>query len=189
VFPTRHFRHSAIYVNRSSGISRPQDLVGKTIGEFATYGHDGGIWPKGILADEYGVTPAQSRWVIGGTDWWMPPFGFIPFVHPDDVDVELTPEGKQLGPMLEAGEIDALISAVVPGCVMAGSPQVAQLFPDYETVEREYYRELLGDDWWPYGMEANRKAIDTLMRYSFEQGPSKRRLVCEDIFAEQLLDT
>jgi 4,5-dihydroxyphthalate decarboxylase len=140
VFPNRHFRHSAIYVNTSSGIKEPKDLVGKTIGEFATYGHDAGIWPKGILADDYGVTPDQSRWVIGGTDWFMPPLDFIPFTHPDDVEVELTPEGKTLGSMLESGEIDALISAVVPQCVLNGSPDVAHLFPDYPTVERDYFK-------------------------------------------------
>jgi hypothetical protein len=42
------------------------------------------------------------------------------------------PEGKALGPMLEAGEIDAFISAVVPQCVLNDSPKVARLFPDYE---------------------------------------------------------
>ena len=33
-------------------------------------------------------------------------------------------------------------------------------------------RRLLGDDWWPYGMEANRKAVDAFLRYHFEQGLS-----------------
>jgi 4,5-dihydroxyphthalate decarboxylase len=256
VFPNRHFRHSAIYVNVESGIKEPADLVGKTIGEFATYGHDAGIWPKGILADDYGVTPDQSRWIVGGTDWFMPPFDFIPFIEPDGVDIEVTPPGKQLGAMLDSGEIDALISAVVPQCVMQGSSNVAQLFPDYHAVERDYFkrtgifpimhtvvvkrdllaqnpglaaklldafsssrdialgsyergrmehqmsvmppwfnhlyeanRMLLGEDWWPYGVAANRKNIDTFLRYTFEQGLSKRRLTCEDIFVSELLDT
>lgn len=55
VFPARHFRHSAVFVNTSSGIDKPQDLAGKTIGEFAMYGTDAGVWPKGILSDDYGV--------------------------------------------------------------------------------------------------------------------------------------
>ncbi|MEJ7665059.1 MAG: hypothetical protein WKG07_38835 [Hymenobacter sp.] len=57
VFPNRFFRHSAIFVNKASGIEKPADLAGKTIGEFGMYGHDAGIWPKGILADDFGVTP------------------------------------------------------------------------------------------------------------------------------------
>jgi hypothetical protein len=35
VFPNRCFRHSAIYVNTASGIKKPEDLAGKTVGEFA----------------------------------------------------------------------------------------------------------------------------------------------------------
>ncbi|MEU9336526.1 4,5-dihydroxyphthalate decarboxylase [Streptomyces sp. NPDC048290] len=139
IFPNRNFRHSAIFVNTDSGIKHPTDLIGKTVGEFATYGHDAGLWPKGVLSDDYGVTPDQCRWVVGGADWPMEPFDFVPFVYPPDVEVVRAPAGKALGPMLEAGEIDAMISALVPRCVREGSPKVARLFPDYETVEREYY--------------------------------------------------
>ncbi len=48
-------------------------------------------------------------------------------------------------------------------------------------------RDLLGDDWWPYGLEANRKALDACLRYHFEQGITKRRLTIEEIFAPQFL--
>lgn len=140
VFLARQFRHSAIFVNTASGIERPQDLAGRTIGEFATYGHDAGVWAKGILSDEFGVTPEQSRWVVGGFDWPMAPFDFVPQPHPANVDVTWAPEGKALGPMLEAGEVDAFISADAPRCVLDGSPKVARLFPDYVPVERDYYR-------------------------------------------------
>ena len=50
-------------------------------------------------------------------------------------------------------------------------------------------RDLLGDDWWPYGIEANRKALDTCLRYHFEQGITKRRLSIEEIFVPELLAT
>jgi hypothetical protein len=256
VFPNRMFRHSAIYVNTASGIEKPADLAGKVVGEFALYGHDAGVWPKGILSDNYGVTPDQCRWVVGGLDWPMRPINFVPLLHPADVEVTAVPDGKNLGGMLEAGEIDALISAHAPRCVLDNSPRVARLFPDYKQAERDYYqrtgifpimhtvavrkdliarrpdlaltlyrgfceakdaaiegyvkslvdsninsmlpwigqlieedRRLLGDDWWPYGMAANRKAVDTFLRYHFEQGLSKRWLACEDIFIPELLGT
>ena len=48
---------------------------------------------------------------------------------------------------------------------------------------------LLGNDWWPYGLAANRKAVDAFLRYHFEQGLSKQRLTCEDIFVRALLQT
>ena len=140
VFPNRAFRHSAVYVNASSGIEAPQDLAGKTIGEFATYGHDAGFWPKGILADDFGLRPEQSRWIVGGLDFPMPPVDFIPFIRPPGVDVTRAPDGTDLGVLLEKGEIDALVSADVPQSMLNRSPNVRQLFPDYKRVEQDYYR-------------------------------------------------
>ena len=57
-------RHGAIYISRNSGIEKPQNLAGKRIGELALYGHDAGVIPKGILSDDFGVKPEQSRWVL-----------------------------------------------------------------------------------------------------------------------------
>ena len=56
-----------------------------------------------------------------------------------NVDVHDIPKGKELGAMLEAGEIDALISADNPKCIIEQSPRVGRLFQDYTTVEAEYY--------------------------------------------------
>jgi len=50
-------------------------------------------------------------------------------------------------------------------------------------------REVFPEDWWPYGVKANRTAVDTLLRYQWEQGVTKRQLRCEDIFVPELLDT
>ena len=50
-------------------------------------------------------------------------------------------------------------------------------------------RGLLGDDWWPYGIGANRAAIDAVLRYHHEQGLTKTRLRAEDVFVDYLLDT
>lgn len=256
IFLARQFRHSAIFVNTSAGIESPHDLVGKTIGEFAIYGHDAGVNAKGMLADEYGFTPDQCRWVIGGFDYPIAPFDFVTQPHPDNVEVVRAPQGAALGPMLEAGEIDALITADVPRCVIEGSPRVARLFPNYRAVETDYYhrtkifpimhtvvirRDLLaqhpelaasvyqafcqskdvvlqryqngrvlnhldemmpwisqlcdqnialfGNDWWPYGLAANRKAVEAFLRWHHEQGLSSHHRRCEEIFVPELLDT
>lgn len=255
VFPARVFRHSSVFVNTAAGITSPMDLAGKRVGEFGTYGQDSGIWAKGILADEYGFDPAASRWVIGGLDQPMPPFDFTTLIRPDGVEID-TVEDRALGDMLERGEIDALFTSNVPQCVLDGSPQVARLFGDYETVERDWYqrtgifpmmhtlvarrdlitqtpglaqqiyeafdhakdiatdryrhsrrlyqvtsmlpwtnqlfeenRALMGEDWWPYGLSANRIALETFTRFHHEQGLSSRQWALEDIFAPELLDT
>lgn len=255
IFPNRNFRHSAVFVNTAAGIETPQDLVGRAIGEFALFGHDPGVWMKGIFSDEYGLTPQQSRWVVGGTDHPIPAFDWIPQPVPDDVEVRHAADGQTLAAMLEFGEIDALISVDVPQALLDGSNRIARLYPDYEAVERDYYRRtgifpamhiiavprelatrddlmtsiyhafcqakasveqkyrdgalkqhmgvvtpwfsklfednraLLGEDWWPYGLDANRTMVDTFLRYHHEQGLSQRLLTSEDIFVPALLDT
>lgn len=140
VFPNRTFRHGAIYVNKASGIVRPQDLVGKRIGELALYGHDAGVMPKGVLSDEYGVRPEQSRWIVGGIDFPMDPIDFVPHPAPAGVRIEWAGKDVDLGQMLDAGKIDALISADIPRCVLEGSPRVGRLFENYQELERDYYR-------------------------------------------------
>lgn len=50
--------------------------------------------------------------------------------------------------------------------------------------EAEWTREVMGPDPWPYGVEANRKTIEALLRYHFDQGLSRRHLKIEDIFAK-----
>jgi 4,5-dihydroxyphthalate decarboxylase len=140
VFPNRVFRHSCVFVNAASGIKGPADLVGKTIGEFGTYGQDSGVWAKGILMDEYGFGPGKNRWVIGGLDHPMPPFDFIPHPHPADLDVSEAPAGSTLSGMLETGELDALFTANVPQPALDGSPHVRRLFEDFEPIERDYFR-------------------------------------------------
>ena len=256
VFPNRAFRHGAIYVNKASGITQPEHLRGKRIGELALYGHDAGVMAKGILSDDFGVKPEQSRWLVGGLDFPIDPVEFVARPVPDGVEVEYAGKGVDLGTLLEAGEIDALISADIPKCVLEKSPRVGHLFDDYPAVERDYHRrsgifpimhtvvvtrdlateqpnivkavyqgfltakdrmagqyvqgmtfnnmdvmvpgltkligdtrDLLGDDWWPYGIRANRAAIDAVLRYHHEQGLTDRRLTIEEVFAPGLLDT
>jgi 4,5-dihydroxyphthalate decarboxylase len=52
----------------------------------------------------------------------------------------------------------------------------------------EEARSLLGEDWWPYGLEPNRHVLDTFLRYHHEQGLSKRRLRPGEIFAKETLE-
>ena len=47
---------------------------------------------------------------------------------------------------------------------------------------------LMGEDYWPYGIERNLKSISTMARWSREQGLSNRLLTPEDLFAPETLE-
>ena len=45
----------------------------------------------------------------------------------------------------------------------------------------------MGDDYWSYGVEANRAALEAVCRYSQEQYLSEKRFAVEDLFAATTL--
>lgn len=51
----------------------------------------------------------------------------------------------------------------------------------YEHIER--VQEVLGEDYWPYGVEANYDVLDEMTRYSHEQGLTSEKLSVDDLFA------
>jgi 4,5-dihydroxyphthalate decarboxylase len=48
--------------------------------------------------------------------------------------------------------------------------------------ELEATMNLMGKNFWPYGIAPNRKALETLFRYSYEQGLSNKHLTIEQLF-------
>jgi len=58
----------------------------------------------------------------------------------------------------------------------------------WSIAEIEEERDLFGDNPWPYGLEANRHVLETLVQYSYEQGLIKKRMDIEGLFAPNTLD-
>lgn len=97
--------------------------------------------------------------------------------------------------------------------VYAKHPWVVQsLYKAFVLAQREVYRELhetaalhymlpwllphveeteklMGRDFWPYGLEPNMNTLTTFLRYSREQGLSKRQLAPRDLFAPEALES
>lgn len=236
VFPSRVFRHSAIYVR--STIKTPKDLEGKRVG-IPEWAQTAGIYARGLLQHEYGVDLASIAWSQAGVH--QP--GRVEKVAlqlPAGIRVTAAPD-KSLAQMLASGELDAVISARDPGG--------QRLFPDYQEAEAAYFRktriypimhvivlrraayerdrwiamnllkafeeakrksmarlveiglshlplpwvpeharrwrELAGEDFWPYGVEPNRPTLEAFAQYAFEQGVTARRLPVEDLFAPE----
>jgi len=53
--------------------------------------------------------------------------------------------------------------------------------------EFEATKKMMGDNYWPYGIEPNRKALEALFRYSYEQGLSKSHLTINELFESSSL--
>jgi 4,5-dihydroxyphthalate decarboxylase len=50
-------------------------------------------------------------------------------------------------------------------------------------------KSLLGENYWPYGLEPNLEVLRTFLRYSYDQGLAARRLEPEELFAPETLET
>lgn len=250
VFPSRFFRHSGIYVNVNSGIKEPKDLIGKRIG-IPEYQLTACVWIRGFLQHEYDVHPSSVNWLTGGQET---PGRIEKIALNLPAEIKIQPIGPEqtLNQMLENGEIDAFIAPRAPSCFLNGSTKVRRLFPDYVSVEKEYFaktgifpimhmiairdeilqehpwvaanlyqafvaaknkvyegfrqtaalkvtlpwinnefentKKLMGDDFWPYGLEKNRATLEALVGYSYEQGLIKNKLKAEDLFAKSTLE-
>lgn len=138
VFPSRVFRHSAIYVRSDGPIRTPQDLAGRTVG-VPQWSQTATIYVRGYLAATAGVPLAGIAWVQAGVN---------DPGRDEHAELRLPPEislrqvrDRSLSAMLLAGEIDAMISARVPRPVVEGDPRIRRLFPDFRKAEQDYFRD------------------------------------------------
>lgn len=111
------FQHGQIAYHAERGPLTPADLPGKRVG-VRTYSQTTPTWVRAILQDEYGVDPAQIRFVTLD-DGHVPEFR-------DPPNCTRAPAGTKLLPMLLEGEIDA---AVLSGDDLQ-HPEVKPLIPD-----------------------------------------------------------
>lgn len=138
VFPSRYFRHSAIFIRADDKICTPQDLAGKRIG-VPQWSQTAGIYVRGYLSETVGLSLASIDWVQGGVN----DAGRIePAVLKLPEGIRITGvSDKPLNDMLIAGEIDAIISARPPKAFTDGDPRVTLLFPDYKKAEEDYFKK------------------------------------------------
>lgn len=127
VFVVRAFHHGAVAYNVKSGVQSPKDLEGKRVGVRA-YTVTTGVWARGILASEYGVDLDKINWVIFDEEHVKE------FALPKNVEV--APEGSNMGDMLVAGDLAAGI-----GAGRLDSPDVKPLIPNAQDAQTEWYKK------------------------------------------------
>ena len=138
VYPSRSFRHNAIYLNRAAGIRVPEDLRGKRVGTMQ-YQLTLNLWLRGILEEDHGIRPSDLTWVLGGQD--VPGTRErAPVDIPSGIAVEMAPPGSTLGALLVTGELDALFAPHTPDVFHERRPEVVRLWPNHRDVETAWYR-------------------------------------------------
>jgi 4,5-dihydroxyphthalate decarboxylase len=203
----RGLHHGALICRRNSPARGPADLVGKRVGVRA-WSQTTGVWVRGVLQDEYGIAPDSMTWMTE-EDAHVQEFE-------DPLFVEQIAEGQTLRAMLLAGEIDAAIAlagmddtevrTVIPDADAAAArwhrktgaypinhvvavkdalltahpwlaDELMRLFVESQRISGTVV---------PYGIAANRPAVDLLMRYAAQQGLIPRAYRTEELFVAHL---
>jgi 4,5-dihydroxyphthalate decarboxylase len=105
--------------------------------------------------------------------------GFFPIMHTVGIRRDVYEEHPWVAPELVKAFTEAKNRAIES--IQDSSVLRACLPWLHEEVDRS--RETMGDNWWPYGVENNRAELETMTRFSAEQGLSERRLDVDELFA------
>ena len=58
----------------------------------------------------------------------------------------------------------------------------------WSVYEYERLKKVMGEDYWAYGAHENKLPLETLMRYSFEQGLASRKIPLDEMFAKSIYE-
>ena len=138
VFPSRVFRHSAIYTRSDSAVRSPMDLEGKRVG-IPEWGQTAGVYVRGALSDQFGVDLSTIEWVQSGVH--QPGRSEkVKFNLPDWV--RLRPDTKNnLNDLLLSGSVDAVITAHPIQSFKDRDSRVKRMFEDPRSIEMEYFQK------------------------------------------------
>jgi 4,5-dihydroxyphthalate decarboxylase len=67
IFPSRAFRHSAVYIRTDRGIRGPRDLVGCIVG-VREFSMTAALVGRGVLQDDFGLRASEVHWRYGPAD-------------------------------------------------------------------------------------------------------------------------
>jgi 4,5-dihydroxyphthalate decarboxylase len=206
-------QHHTIFYNADRGLLTPRDLNGKRVGVRA-YTQTTGVWVRGFLAEDYGVDLQSITWVTFEEPHlaeYREPTGVQRAAAGKELKQMLLDgeiDAAILGDVAEQGPLKHLIpdhDAVAKRWASAhgGVPinhmavirgSIAQSRPE---VVREVYRVLAesraaaplptgADDPLRIGVSANRRSLEQMVAYAFEQHLISRRPTADELFADAL---
>src|SRR5215813_12961510 len=211
VFLHRRFRHGFIFLNAAKNIRKPTDLIGRRVG-LRNFQATANLWIRGILEHEHGLPHRSVHWFKQDEeevelDALIHPEIIQPILDKDQRVSRLFPRYRELEidyykrtgifPIMHTTAIKQEITEKYPWVAI----NLMQAFEEskkaaYKRMENprivplawfrhflEEQEELLGKDPWIYGLgEVNRKALETLMQYSQEQGLLGRKILVDELF-------
>lgn len=130
VFLARGFRHAYLFAHDPSPIVWPSDLAGKRV-TVHRYNSTTAVWAKGLLENQYGVSPRDINWYVAEDD--LPGEGAPPGLTLNRISAPVTREHAV--ELLARGALDgALEPYVKPG------PGIRRILTDYRAEAALYFR-------------------------------------------------
>jgi len=119
------FHHGSLWFEPANGPLKPEDLAGRRVGVRA-YTQTTGIWVRGILQEQYGVSPDKVTWVTSEAPH------VAEYTNPPNVELAA---GANLAEMVRSGEL----AAVIIGPKQGTGAGLQCLIPDLDAAIGDWY--------------------------------------------------
>lgn len=200
------FQHEYALCNRARGPLAPADLKGKRVG-IRSFTTTTGAWIRGILANDYGVDLDAIRWVtfeephvaeyVDTTERAPAGRKILDMLLANELDAVIgdRSDDPRLAtlfpdPQAEAQAWHARTGVVPLNHMVVVSARLAKEHPD---AVREAFRMLKASktaapqpaaalDFFPFGLAAMRKPLETIIAYAAQQGLIPRPYAVEELF-------
>ena len=110
--------------------------------------------------------------------------GIFPIMHA----VAIRADVAESNPWLPEAVFRAYATAKEQALQRLGTTGWAMISLPWLSQDVEATRELMGENYWPYGIESNRDTLTALLQYSYEQGLTERVLSPEELFHASTLE-
>jgi 4,5-dihydroxyphthalate decarboxylase len=200
------FQHSYALYNPARGTLGPSDLEGKRIG-IRSFTTTTGAWIRGILANDYGVNLDKIDWVTFedphvaeyvDTTERVKDKKILQMLLDGELDAVLGETSNDLrlkpvfpDPAAEAAKWYARRGVVPVNHLVVVTERLARLRPDVVSGVYDLLKAGKANaggpaspDLVPFGIEANRKPLELIIEYAFQQALIPRRFAVDELFDE-----
>jgi 4,5-dihydroxyphthalate decarboxylase len=203
------FQHHCMSYNSERGTVTPRDLVGRRVG-VRSYTQTTGAWLRGILANEYGVDCDGVQWVTfedahvaeyrdpASTERATPGKTLDGMLWSGEIDAAIygaeLPDDPRLKSVIpdphaaaqewhrKHGVVPINHMVVVSQELSRSSPQTVRAVYDLLLRARRAAAFPTGPDYWPFGVEACRPALEMIVDYAHRQHLISRRFKVDELF-------